>query len=230
MDANLTWRRWPIALMVLIVAGFTASGARADYPHVSKHTPAKPNTYYSADRPFGEIPIDSIMIHDTESSYEGTVDAFTNPKATASVQYVVSGQNNSSDPAVTQFVADKDWTHSVNNWWFNETSIGIEHIGFAVAPVGYFTQHLYQRSADLVGWIAWKYRIPLDRAHILGHDNIPNSVRTGRMYSTGIPARLGTGRTTWPWFTRHMSAGRTTRRHRRQRSRRNTQSRVQGSG
>ena len=33
-----------------------------------------------------------------------------------------------------------------------------------------------KRSADLVGWVAWKYRIPLDRAHILGHDNIPNSI------------------------------------------------------
>jgi hypothetical protein len=162
--------------MVLVVAGFTASGARADYPQVSKQTPANPNTYYPANRPLHVLPIDSIMIHDTETSYAGTVDAFTNPKATASVQYVVSGQNDSSDPAVTQFVADKNWTHSVNNWWFNETSIGLEHIGFAAAPAGYFTQHLYQRSADLVGWIAWKYRIPLDRAHILGHDNIPNSI------------------------------------------------------
>jgi hypothetical protein len=77
---------------------------------------------------------------------------------------------------VTQFAADKDWTRSVNNWWFNQTSIGLEHIGFAVAPVGYFTQQLYRRSADVVGWAVWKYRIPLDRAHILGHDNIPNSI------------------------------------------------------
>jgi hypothetical protein len=101
------------------------------------------------------------------------------------MQYVVSGQDNSSDPAVTQFVADKDWSHSVNNWWFNETSIGIEHIGFAVSPAGYYTPQLYQRSANLVGWIVWKYRMPLDRAHILGHDNIPNS--EGVNGSTGGP-------------------------------------------
>jgi hypothetical protein len=162
-------------LLAATIVSVGASGARADYPRVTKQVPANPNTYYQADRPLGGIPIDSIMIHDTETSYAGTVLAFTNPRATSSVQYVVSGQNNSSDPAVTQFVPDKDWSHSVNNWWFNETSIGLEHIGFAVAPAGYFTPRLYQRSADIVGWIVWKYRIPLDRAHILGHDNIPNS-------------------------------------------------------
>jgi hypothetical protein len=172
MDANGAWRHWWIALIVLVVMGFTASRANADYPRVSKHIPAR--TVYPANRPH-DYPIDSIMIHDTEETYPGTVVAFTKEGATSAVQYVVSGQNNSSDPAVTQFAADRDWTRSVNNWWFNETSIGLEHIGFAVAPAGYFTEELYKRSADLVGWAVWKYRIPLDRAHILGHDNIPNS-------------------------------------------------------
>lgn len=176
MGMNMTGAsspRWWVALAVLLGAGFTATAARADYPRVNKRIPAR--TVFSANRPF-DLPIDSVMIHDTEATYAGTVDAFTNPKATAAVQYVVSGQDGASDPAVTQFAADKDWTRSMNNWWFNRTSIGIEHIGFAVAPAGYFTQRLYQRSADVVGWAAWKYRIPLDRAHILGHDNIPNSI------------------------------------------------------
>ena len=166
-------RSW-IALTVSIVACFAASGARADYPLVSKHFSA--TTFYPSDRPNDGDFIDSVMIHDTEETYQGTIVAFTNPKATSAVQYLVSGQDDSSDPAVTQFVADKDWSRSVNNWFFNQHSIGVEHVGFAVAPAGYFTQELYERSADLVGWVAWKYRIPLDRAHILGHDNIPNSV------------------------------------------------------
>jgi N-acetyl-anhydromuramyl-L-alanine amidase AmpD len=169
-------------LAIAATALIGASSASADYPYVSKRFTA--TTFFQANRPF-DLPIDSIMIHDTEGTYPGTVDAFTNPKATAAVQYVVSGEDYSSDPAVTQFVADKDWTRSVNNWWFNETSIGVEHIGFAVAPAGYFTQRLYERSADLVGWVAWKYRIPLDRAHILGHDNIPNTEGVGG--STGGP-------------------------------------------
>jgi hypothetical protein len=172
-DTDLARWRWRIALMVFIVACFTASTAAADYPRVSKRFTA--TTFFVANRP-DDLFIDSIMIHDTEETYDGTVFAFTNPKATASVQYAISGENDSSDPAVTQFVADKDWTRSVNNFWFNQHSIGLEHIGFALAPVGYFTQELYKRSADVVGWEVWKYRIPLDRAHILGHDNIPNSI------------------------------------------------------
>lgn len=165
--------RFSMALAaVLIAACFTASRARADYPLVDRFIPA--TTVHAADRPF-DIPIDSIMIHDTEGSWQSAVDVFTGPTVSAA-QYLVSGQVDSSDPEVTQFAHDKDWVQSVNNWWFNETSIAVEHVGFAVAPAGYFTQQLYERSASLVGWVAWKYQIPVDRAHILGHDNIPASV------------------------------------------------------
>jgi hypothetical protein len=189
--------RLSIALaLALIVGGFAAAGARADHPLVSKHIQARavdsadcPQDYHDyplvskcftattihhADRPF-DIPIDSIMIHDTEGSWQSAVDVFTGPTVSAA-HYLVSGQVDSSDPEVTQFAPDKDWVQSVNNWWFNETSIGVEHVGFAVAPAGYFTQKLYERSASLTGWVAWKYHIPVDRAHILGHDNIPNSI------------------------------------------------------
>src|SRR5437764_166585 len=112
-NANVPQRRWWIASLVVIVACFTASAARADYPQVTTFVPA--TTVYKADRP-NDIPIDSIMIHDTETSYQGTISAFTGPTATSAVQYVVSGQSGSSDPPVTQFAADKDWTRSVNNW------------------------------------------------------------------------------------------------------------------
>jgi N-acetyl-anhydromuramyl-L-alanine amidase AmpD len=167
--------RWlgVVLCAALAIPGVLADAAAGDYPRVSKRIPANPFTYVLADRPHGGLPIDSVMIHDTETSYAGTVFAFTKPNADASVHYVVSGQNDSNDPAVTQFVIDQDWSFSVANYWYNERSIGVEHIGFAAAPAGYYTPLLYQRSADLVGWVAWKYRIPVDRAHILGHDNIP---------------------------------------------------------
>jgi hypothetical protein len=154
----------------LLFVSFTAPGARADYPLVSKFIPA--TTVHAANRPF-DIPIDSVMIHDTEGSWQSAVDIFTAPGGVSAATYLVSSQV--GDPEVTQFAHDKDWVQSVDNWWFNETSIGIEHVGFAVAPAGYFNEKLYKRSADLVGWTAWTYHIPVDRAHILGHDNIPTS-------------------------------------------------------
>ena len=69
--------RSSIALVaVLIVVCFTATGARADYPLVSKYIQA--TTVYPANRP-DDIPIDSIMIHDTEGSWQSSVDVFTAP-------------------------------------------------------------------------------------------------------------------------------------------------------
>jgi N-acetylmuramoyl-L-alanine amidase len=176
MGVARLWRRCPIALVVFCAAAFMASGAAADYPKVSKFIPANPPGVIPMNRPHGDDFIDSIEIHDTEGGYAGTVFAFTNPNSASSTGYVVSGEVGASDPAVTQFVHDKDGTKQVNNFWYNQFGLGVEHIGFAAAPAGYYTHELYQRSADLVGWAAWKYQIPLDRAHILGHDNIPNSV------------------------------------------------------
>jgi N-acetylmuramoyl-L-alanine amidase len=170
--------RWVLGLAAgwMLIGVLWTAGAAADYPKVSKFIPANPPGVIPMNRPHGKDVIDSIEIHDTEGGYPGTVSAFTNPASASSTGYVVSGEVNASDPAVTQFVHDKDGTKQVNNFWYNQFGIGVEHIGFAVAPAGYFTQELYERSADLVGWIAWKYDIPVDRAHILGHDNIPNSV------------------------------------------------------
>jgi len=166
--------RLSIALAgALIVVCFTAVGAQAQYPY-AVFIPAPPQNYQAANRPV-DIPIDSAIVHDTESSYEATVDKFTDPMSGTAVQYLVSGQVDAGNPAVTQFVYDKDWTFQVANWWYNETALGVEHVGFAVAPAGYFTQRMYERSADLFGWLTWRYHIPVDRAHILGHDNIPGS-------------------------------------------------------
>lgn len=39
--------------------------------------------------------------------------------------------------------------------------------------MGFYTVPMYQRSAKLAAWIAFTYRIPLDRAHILSHANLP---------------------------------------------------------
>ena len=113
MAGGPLWRRCRIALVVFIVGGFAASGAAADYPKVSKFIPANPPGVIPMNRPHGKDIIDSIEIHDTEGAYAGTVFAFTNPQSASSTGYVVSGEVNASDPAVTQFVPDKDGTKQV---------------------------------------------------------------------------------------------------------------------
>jgi len=55
-------------------------------------------------------------------------------------------------------------------------SIGIEHEGFAAQGATWYTEALYRNSAKLVRYLAEKNDIPLDRAHILGHDQVPGTV------------------------------------------------------
>jgi hypothetical protein len=76
-------------------------------------------------------------------------------------------------PLITQFVFNHDIAYHAGNYWFNQHSIGIEHVGFADSPDGWYTQRMYDASAQLAGYLAWIYGIPIDRAHILGHDNVP---------------------------------------------------------
>lgn len=114
-----------------------------------------------------DLKINSIIIHDTEGSYEDTLKKFLDPRSYTSVQYVVK-----PDGTIVQMVKNKDVAWHAGNWWYNSHSIGIEHIGKA-ADGRTFTWPMYLSSAKLVKFLAGKYNIPLDRAHILGHDNVP---------------------------------------------------------
>jgi N-acetyl-anhydromuramyl-L-alanine amidase AmpD len=67
--------------------------------------------------------------------------------------------------------ADTAW-HSGNHL-FNNSAIGIEHSGVA-AEDGY-TDAEYSASAKLVASIVTRYNIPVDRAHIISHSQVPST-------------------------------------------------------
>ncbi|WP_258346109.1 N-acetylmuramoyl-L-alanine amidase [Saccharopolyspora gregorii] len=123
--------------------------------------------YDTANRP-EDVKIDSIVIHDTEVSYQSTISAFQNPAHGASSHYVVR----SSDGQITQMVPTKDMPWHAGSWDRNIRSIGIEHEGWAAEGGTWYTEPMYRASAKLVRYLADKYDIPLDRAHILGHDEV----------------------------------------------------------
>jgi hypothetical protein len=52
-------------------------------------------------------------------------------------------------------------------------SIGVEHEGFAAQGATWYTESLYESSAALVRHLAHEYGVPIDRAHIIGHDQVP---------------------------------------------------------
>ncbi|GAA3746080.1 peptidoglycan recognition family protein [Streptomyces tremellae] len=129
---------------------------------------AAPSNGQVADRPDDSMAIRYIVIHDTETSYQDAVDLFQKAGGD-SAHYVMKA----SDGSVTQMVPTKDIAFHAGNYWFNMHSIGIEHEGFAAQGATWYTQAQYEETADLVTYLAAKYNIPLDREHIIGHDNVP---------------------------------------------------------
>ncbi|MEU6128883.1 peptidoglycan recognition family protein [Saccharopolyspora sp. NPDC047091] len=123
--------------------------------------------YDTANRP-EDVKIDSIVLHDTEVSYQSTIAAFQNPTHGAASHYVIR----SSDGQITQMVPTKDMPWHAGSWDRNIRSIGIEHEGWAAEGGTWYTEPMYRASAKLVRYLADEYDIPLDRAHVLGHDEV----------------------------------------------------------
>ena len=122
-----------------------------------------------ADRPTSQT-IDSIVIHDTEADWATTLQLVQDPTY-VSWHYSLR----SSDGHIAQHVSLKDVAWHAGNWYINAKSVGIEHEGFLATPDAWFTEAMYRTSARLVSYLARRYDIPLDRQHILGHDNVPGT-------------------------------------------------------
>ncbi|MFE1288423.1 N-acetylmuramoyl-L-alanine amidase [Streptomyces sp. NPDC058751] len=119
------------------------------------------------DRPASQS-IKYIVIHDTEGTWDGVLNLVQDPTY-VSWQYTLR----STDGHVAQHVKAKDVAWHAGNWYVNAKSIGLEHEGFLTAPDTWYTEEMYRASARLVRYLARKYDIPLDRQHIIGHDNVP---------------------------------------------------------
>ena len=115
-----------------------------------------------------------IVIHDTEASWDTTLKLVQDPTY-VSWHYSVR----SSDGLIAQHVPTKDVAWHAGNWYVNMHSIGIEHEGFAPSGATWYSEPMYRNSAKLVKYLADKYDIPLDRGHILGHDQVPGITPAG---------------------------------------------------
>lgn len=138
----------------------------AAYAQDSPTDPTNYGNYDPANRP-KDMSINYIYIHDGEGTYDSIINHFQDPTAYDSAQYVISSTGD-----ITQMVTNEDVSWGVFNWHMNMHGINIEHEGFAAQGASWYTPAMYQASATLVRWLANKYHIPLDRQHILGHDNI----------------------------------------------------------
>ncbi|BCU81078.1 hypothetical protein JIR001_08610 [Polycladomyces abyssicola] len=146
--------------------------ATPDYPG-ALWVPANSGNYTTANREADGNAINYVIIHTTEGSYAGTISWFQNPSAKVSAHYVIR----SSDGAITQMVQNKDIAWHAGNWDYNVHSIGIEHEGYVNDP-SWYTDTMYRSSANLTRWICDTYGIPKDRAHIIGHYEVPGATHT----------------------------------------------------
>ncbi|MFF3287487.1 N-acetylmuramoyl-L-alanine amidase [Streptomyces sp. NPDC003023] len=124
--------------------------------------------YTLGDRPNQGVDIRQIVIHDTEGGYDGSLAALTNPDVPGSAHYLIRA----SDGLVTQMIENKHLAWHAGNWTHNMHAIGVEHEGYAIKEGKWYTEPQYQSSADLVKFLATKYNVPLDRDHIIGHDEV----------------------------------------------------------
>lgn len=106
-----------------------------------------------------------VVIHDTEGGWDASVATLQNDPG-KSVQYIV-GQ----DGRVGQFVPESYTAWHAGNYWYNQRSVGIEHVGYYQQT---YPDAEYAASAQLVAYLTQKYGVPKDRDHVIGHDQIPN--------------------------------------------------------
>jgi hypothetical protein len=124
--------------------------------------------YDLANRPADGNTINTIVIHDTESTATAAISSFQDPSEYSSAHYVIG-----ADGSVTQMVPTKDIAWHAGNKYVNDHSIGIEHEGYALDYGSWYSEQEYQSSAALVTYLAQRFDVPLDREHLIGHDDVP---------------------------------------------------------
>ena len=177
------------ALAALVLAAGAAAAGLGPIAFV----PASPRNYAHVVRPASSIRM--VVIHDIEGTAGGAISWFRNRRARASANYVVS-----RDGEVTQMVSDRNIAWHAGNGYVNAHSIGIEHEGY-VGITGIYTDAEYRASAELVAQLVAKYRIPLDRRHLIGHSEVPDPRHPGQF--GGVSHHRDPG-PTWDW-KRYMS-------------------------
>jgi hypothetical protein len=155
-------RRFCCILAFLLVAAPAAADAALKISYVA----ASPRNYAHAYRPAAAIRL--VVIHVTEATYAGTISWFRNPSARVSAHYVVSRSG-----AITQMVPTSRAAWHSGNPWVNAHSIGIEHEGITGVDTT-FTDAEYRASAELAASVLRRDVLPIDRRHVIGHNEVPD--------------------------------------------------------
>ena len=137
------------------------------FPYVAQPEWLPTRTNYDEGR--GGAAVNWIVLHYTDISYARTLKAFSIPASNVSAHYVVRG-----DGHIGQVVGEADTAWHAGNYWFNQRSIGIElELDHITNP--FFTAEQYYAAAALACAISARQGVPLDRTHVVGHNEVPGS-------------------------------------------------------
>ena len=166
---GLVFRIARAAFLACLVAAVIAGPARAavEPPLVVREVPANRANYPHAYRQTRLIRL--VVVHVAEGSFAGTVAWFRNPRARVSAHYVVSRRGE-----VTRMLPHTRAGWHAGNGAVNLRSIGIEHEGFTWTPWT-LTDAEYRASARVVATIMRRYVLPIDRRHVIGHNEVPDA-------------------------------------------------------
>jgi len=158
------------AIPVARAATTSRSRSTIRFPYVPQPEYITSPTNYWAGRDGASI--DYIVIHYTDISYAHTLRAFNSLASDVSAHYVIRG-----DGHIAQIVAEGDTAWHSGNVWYNRHSIGIEfELDHVTNPA--FTAEQYYAGAALACAISGRQGIPLDREHVIGHNEVPGSTHT----------------------------------------------------
>ena len=144
--------------------------APVGYPSATWVGPAATGNYETGR---GGNSISKIIVHTTEGTAQSALNRFQLSGESAGAHYIISGSG-----VVWQVVADSDTAYHCGNYAYNQQSIGIELEGYADgSPAGTFswqTDAQFTALQNLITWLVPQYSIPLDRAHIICHNQVPS--------------------------------------------------------
>jgi N-acetyl-anhydromuramyl-L-alanine amidase AmpD len=172
-----------LAAIVVIAAVVASAASGASLRVLIKQTPNMTESNRT------RATINAIVIHDTEGRFIGSVRFLQRVRTQGSAHFVVSRRGQ-----IVQLVpvTDVAW-HSGNSWW-NLHSIGIEHEGWVGRRA--YTEKEYRASAELVAYLAHRWSIPIDRGHIIGHNEVPDPNHPGQF--GGVSHHIDPG-PYWNW-------------------------------
>jgi len=152
-----------------VTAGHRGSTGSAQCPSALTCQFIAADQYDAAHRRGGLVRF--LVLGSAGTTYEQGIVRMASPRAYTSAHYLVRA----TDGQVTQLVRTGDAAWFTGTPALDAESISIGLDGTGAGGLAGYSDQTYASTAALVKYLAAAYRIPLDRQHVLGRDELPSA-------------------------------------------------------